>query len=242
MVILIIIAFVVACVSIDALVKYFRQRMSKIASAEVINSRVFNEGTVLIPKGLYFDKTHTWAFMEKNGFVKIGIDDFLLHITGPLNRLKMKSPGEKISKGEPVLSLIQNGKQLTINAPISGTIKSINDQLAEDSALVNFSPYSEGWVYTIEPTNWLRDMQFLLMADKYSEWLKNEFSKLKDFLAISSNSGNLEFAPVMMQDGGELIENVLENLSPEVWEEFQIKFINNSYDINWVAMLRTNQH
>ena len=242
MVILILIAFVVTCITVDAIVKYSRQRILKASSVKIVNAQVFNEGSVLVPKGLYFDKTHTWAFMEKNGFVKIGVDDFLLHITGPVNRLKMKNPGEKINKGEPALSLIQNGKQLTINSPISGTVKSNNNQLAENSILVNSSPYNEGWVYTIEPSNWLRDSQFLLMADKYSEWLRNEFSRLKDFFAINNNKGNLEFAPVMMQDGGELVENVLENLGPEVWEEFQTKFINNSFDVNWCAMLRTNQY
>jgi glycine cleavage system H lipoate-binding protein len=216
--------------------------MFKTSSAQIINAQVFNEGSVSVPKGVYFDKSHTWAFMEKNGFVKIGIDDFLLHITGPVNRLKMKNPGEKIHKGEPLLSLIQNGKQLTINSPISGTVKLNNNQLAEDSSMVNSSPYNDGWVYTIEPSDWLRDAQFLLMADKYSEWLKNEFARVKDFFAINCNRGNLEVVPIMMQDGGELVENVLENLGPEIWEEFQIKFINNSYDINWFAMLRTNQY
>ena len=39
-----------------------------------------DENSLLVPKGIYFDKTHTWAFMEQNGIVKVGIDDFLQHI------------------------------------------------------------------------------------------------------------------------------------------------------------------
>ena len=49
---------------------------------------VFNEGLVESPPGLYFDISHTWAFMETDGMVRIGIDDFLQHITGPLTRVK----------------------------------------------------------------------------------------------------------------------------------------------------------
>ena len=33
----------------------------------------------------------------------------------------------------------------------------------------------------IEPTNWLREIQFFLMAEKYKEWIKNEFSTIKRF-------------------------------------------------------------
>ena len=189
---------------------------------------LMKQASVSVPLGLYFDKTHTWAHMEKNGLVKIGIDDFLLHITGSLNRVKMKNPGERIQKGEPVLVIVKNGKQLTINSPVSGIIKSQNYQLAEDSALINSSPFYEGWVYTVEPSNWLREMQFMFMADKYKEWLKNEFSRLKDFIAAIGQLSDKEMMPVMLQDGGELQDEFLADSGPELWEEFQTKFINTS--------------
>ncbi|MCX6232821.1 MAG: hypothetical protein NTZ33_14885 [Bacteroidetes bacterium] len=228
MVILLIIAFVVMCITMDAIVHYSKQKKSKIAAFSNVLSRVFNEETVTIPKGMYYDKTHTWAFMEKNGYVKIGIDDFLLHITGPLNRIKMKNIGEKIMKGEPVFSIIQNGKQLTINAPISGSIKSINNQLIENSSLITTSNYNEGWIYTIEPNNWVREIQFLLIADSYKEWLKNEFMRLKDFFVNIKMANNSAYAPLILQDGGELNDNILAEFGPEVWEDFQTKFINTS--------------
>jgi hypothetical protein len=41
-------------------------------------------------------------------------------------------------------------------------------------------------------------------------------------------SGNPAFAQVIMQDGGELSDHILADLEPEVWEDFQIKFINTS--------------
>ncbi|MFZ4399340.1 MAG: glycine cleavage system protein H [Bacteroidales bacterium] len=228
MVILIFIAFIVACFTVDAIVRYSRKNKSRISALVSDSLNVFNENSVTIPKGIYFDKSHTWAFMEKNGFVKIGIDDFFLHITGPLSRLIMKNQGDKIQKGEAILTIVQNGKQLIINAPISGTVKSRNIQLEADPSILNLSPYNDGWFYTIEPSDWLRDTQFLFMADKYKEWLKNEFARLKDFLAINIQTRNAEFVPVMLQDGGELKDNVLEDFGPEVWEEFQIKFINTS--------------
>ncbi|MCX6223699.1 MAG: hypothetical protein NTV01_02940 [Bacteroidia bacterium] len=84
-----------------------------------------NESNLIVPKGLYFDKTHTWAFMEKDGTVKVGIDDFLQHVTGAITSIKMKKPGEKIKKGEHILTIVQNGKRLNICAPLSGIIQKL---------------------------------------------------------------------------------------------------------------------
>ena len=47
---------------------------------------------------------------------------FFSILTGPITRIKMKNAGEKVKKGEHILSIIQNGKQLNLYAPVSGTI------------------------------------------------------------------------------------------------------------------------
>jgi glycine cleavage system H lipoate-binding protein len=209
-------------------VEYILHRKKMVREASSVFPLVFDEGSITIPRGLFYDKTHTWAFMEKNGVVRIGIDDFLQHITGPLTRVKMKNNGDKIKKGEQVLSIIQNGKQLNIYAPISGTIKAQNKILTSNSSLLNSSPYSDGWVYIIEPSNWLREIQFLIMEEKYKEWLKSEFSRLKDFLAALLKPDAVEYAHGILQDGGELKDGVLKDLGPEVWEDFQTNFIKTS--------------
>lgn len=221
-------------IGLDSIVQYFKQKKIRKSSVPALVLRAFNESSLLIPKGLYFDKTHTWTFIEKNGIVKMGIDDFLVHITGPLNRVIMKNPGEKIEKGEAALSILQNGKKLTINAPISGTIKSINKLLTGDPSIINSSPFNDGWIYSIEPSGWLKDTRFMIMADTYREWLKSEFSRVKDFFATYGQTNNSEFVPITLQDGGELKENLLADCGPEAWEDFQTKFINTSSYINLV--------
>jgi glycine cleavage system H lipoate-binding protein len=189
---------------------------------------VLDENSILVPKGLYFDKTHTWAFMEKNGSVKIGIDDFLQRITGQLTKIKMKDPGEKIRKGEQILTIIRNGKQLHIYAPISGIIKERNPSILADASMLNSSPYYDGWVYLVEPKNWIREVQFLFMAEKYLEWLKDELSRLKDFITTSVRSNTAGYEHIVLQDGGELSDHVLADLGPEIWEDFQTEFIDTS--------------
>jgi len=228
---LIIAVIILAGIAIDFAVRSIkRKRTSEINPSSEIQPAL-NENSLVIPGGIYFDKTHSWAFMEQSGTVKVGIDDFMQHITGPITRLKMKNEGERVKKGDQILSIIQNGKQLNIYAPVSGVIKEKNIILDSDAALVNKSPYNEGWVYRIEPSNWLRENQLLFMADKQRLFLKSELSRLKDFLSEALKTDDEKYALLILQDGGELRDNTLSNLGPEVWDDFQTKFIDPSRQI-----------
>jgi glycine cleavage system H lipoate-binding protein/ABC-type phosphate transport system substrate-binding protein len=225
---LILLGFVVTASIITAVVGYRKNRKLIAVNEDDNFVKIFDEHSVTAPKGLYFDKTHTWAFMEKDGNVKVGLDDFLQHVTGTLNRIIMREPGEMVRKGEKILTIIRDGKQLNIYSPISGIIVEQNQKLISDTSMINSSPFSKGWVYLIEPKNWLREIQFMIMGENYREWLHNEFTRLKDFFAASARINSVAYAHITLQDGGELTDNILADLEPEVWEDFQTKFIDTS--------------
>ncbi len=221
---------VLALIGLFALLYFYsRKRLeSGLFEKEIQVAPLLIENVVDVPKGLYFDKTHTWAFMEKDGNVKVGMDDFLQHITGKITKISMKEVGEIVRKGEKIVTIIRDGKQLNLYAPISGIIVKQNSSLKSNSSLVNSSPYSDGWVYQIEPKNWLREIQFMFMGEKYAEWLRDEFVRLRDFIAASVKTNELVYAHVILQDGGELTDNVLADMEPKMWEDFQTKFIDAS--------------
>jgi len=189
---------------------------------------VFDENSVTFPGGLFFDKSHTWIFMEKDGQVRIGIDDFLQHVTGPITRVKLKKPGDVITKGDAFLSLIQHGKQLDIQSPLSGIVREHNTGLVTDSEIINDAPFSDGWMYLVEPLNWLKEIQTYVMGDKYREWLKAEFSRLKNFFSSGLKSLKIVNSELVLQSGGEITDGVLESYGPEAWEEFQSGFLRSA--------------
>ena len=206
--------------------KHSKQEL--VESDDIEMAQAFSENSISAPKGLLYDKTHTWAFMEKDGVVKIGIDDFLKHVIGAITQLKMRVPGEKVRKGEKILTVIQDGKQLNLYSPITGFIRKQNKSLSSNPSKINDSTFTENWVYQIEPSNWARDVNFMFMIDKYREWLKDEFVRLKDFMANLANTNQLVYQHVVLQDGGELKDNILADLGPEVWEDFQTQFIDTA--------------
>ncbi len=223
------IAGVIAAVSFIAFALYriTRSRAPESALIEHLSPvRSFSLETVAAPAGILFGKSHTWAFMEKNGTLTLGIDDFLQHVTGTISRINLKSPGEKVRKGDRLASVIQKGKQLDIISPVSGTILSRNEKLANDTGILRTSPYADGWIYDIEPENWLNDSRLMLTASKYTAQLREEFGRIRDFLASFTGANEVRLAHVVLQDGGELREGLLEEFGPEVWEEFQSRFLN----------------
>ena len=140
----------------------------------------------------------------------------------------MKESGSKVKRGEQILSLVQNGKHLNLYAPISGTIREYNAKLESNSDVVNYSPYDEGWIYMIEPSNWHRENQLLFYAEKYIQYLSQEFTRLRDFIALVPKKENIELNNIVLQDGGEFREGILSYMGPEVWEDFQTNFIDQS--------------
>jgi len=222
----IIVGLIAIALILGMLVNFRKSKTKGLLAVFPGHTKVLNEENVEIPNGVYFDKTHTWSFMEKDGSVKVGIDDFMQQVTGEYTNVKMKNPGERIMKNEPLVTLVQDGKQIEIYAPISGKIKEINEDLVTDPSEINKSPYAEGWIYSIEPSNWQREIGFMNRADSYKSWMKREIERLKDFLAISVNAENQK--QVAFQDGGELNNHVLKQFGPRVWEDFQKDFIDTA--------------
>jgi glycine cleavage system H protein len=179
-----------------------------------------------IPKGVSFDKAHSWAFTEQNGNVKVGIDDFLSQTTGKLTKLEMKKIGDTVQKGDVAFTLVQNGKHLSIKSPISGKIVSCNEEAKQNPELILDSPFNKGWIYMLEPLCLAKETQYLMNFEQYRESLTNEFARIKDFFA-SFGSKNLSTGSLVLQDGGELRCHLLQDFGPEAWEDFQSKFLDN---------------
>jgi glycine cleavage system H lipoate-binding protein/ABC-type phosphate transport system substrate-binding protein len=225
-ILLILAALITLGIIVSVVVRSYRKQ-EDITPDFSLKPESFSEDAVVLPQGIYFDKSHTWVFREKDGNLSVGIDDFLQHITGPITRVEMKNPGEKVKKGDLLFCIIQSGKQLSLYSPVSGTIKKQNEALISNVSYINSSPYNDGWVYMIEPSNWNKEVLFMEMAEKYKRWIDNEFSRVKDFLAAKLKPESLEYSHVVMQDGGILKEGVLTDFGPEVWEDFQTNFLDN---------------
>ena len=121
------------------------------------------------------------------------------------------------------------GKQLTLFSPISGEVLDTNSMLIENPEIINEDPYDEGWIYRIKPSNWKEETSPYLLAEEASNWSKNELERFKDFLAAGPmRKYSSEPSMILLQDGGEIRDNILSELPVEVWKDFQKEFLDTT--------------
>jgi glycine cleavage system H protein len=187
---------------------------------------ILSVNVLKIPQGLFFSRNHTWTHLARSGAATVGVDDLLLHITGEVTFSHFKNPGDQIKKGDLLTEIDQKGKKLKVYSPISGKILSTNALLADDPRITAEDPYGKGWIYKIKPSNWIAETNMYYLAEDATQWSKTELERFKDFMAVSMEKYGNNQAFTVLQDGGELCENVLSELPNEIWQDFQQEFLN----------------
>ena len=198
----------------------FREQVQKVFSSLSAN-------ILRIPQGLFFSRNHTWSHLEETGVAKVGLDDFIQHVTGRVDFTTLKNPGEKINKGDILAEITQKGKLLKVFSPISGKIVDTNSALYDNPEILNEDPYEQGWLCSIEPDQWVSETKSYFLAKDATNWLTKELERFKDFLAVGAmRKYSSEPSMVMLQDGGEIRDHVLSELPEEIWNNFQDEFLN----------------
>ncbi len=180
---------------------------------------------VRLPRGVFFDTTHTWAFLETMGRIWVGVDDFLLALTGPVSLKPNKRSGDFITRGEHLATLVSDGKSLNIYSPVSGKLRAVNRSALKKFSKRTNKEFTQNWLFDIEPKRWDMEKSMLILGEKAQQWIRQEQARLRDVLAFAEAKYGLSPQPILLQEGGEIADNVLESLAPELWEEFQSEFI-----------------
>ena len=100
---------------------------------------------------------------------KIGVSDYAQNALGDLTYVELPSVGDTFEKGEEFGTLESTKSVSPLYMPVSGTIKAVNEALADAPELVNQSPYGDGWIVEIESADGL---DVLLDADGYKALLE----------------------------------------------------------------------
>jgi glycine cleavage system H protein len=187
--------------------------------------KTLSPGNIRIPQGLFFSKNHTWTHLEKSGNAKVGLDDLLLRVTGDLRVINHAKPGEFVRKGGLLAQIDHHGKQLMIFSPVSGEIRSTNALLKEQPQVLNEDPFRKGWIYEVKPSDWVKETQGYYLAGEATDWMAKELTRFKDFVMVSIGKNSTGNAGIILQDGGELRENTLAEMPPEIWKDFQKDFL-----------------
>ncbi len=121
----------------------------------------------------YWPKGLTWAKVEPDGRVKVGLTDLAQRLATKIRFIRTLPKGRAVDQGKMVATL-ETGKWVgPVESPISGTIDEVNMALRGKPTLVNDDPYGEGWVALLKPTK-PEEIENLLHGEAIFEWYKKE--------------------------------------------------------------------
>ncbi|TMQ70180.1 MAG: glycine cleavage system protein GcvH [Candidatus Eisenbacteria bacterium] len=122
------------------------------------------------PNDVRYTNEHEWARLEQ-GLVTVGITSYASEQLGDVVFVELPTPGKKLEAAKP-FGVVEAVKTVSdLFAPVSGEVVEINESLTDNPALVNQSPFGEGWMLKVRPAN-PDEMKSLMSSDDYERYLE----------------------------------------------------------------------
>ena len=118
-----------------------------------------------IIKDLKYSNDHEWIRLDGD-HVSIGITDHAQDSLGEIVFVELPKVGDVLEKSS-VFGAVESTKSVSdLYTPVAGTVTEVNASVENEPELINSSPYSEGWMIKISPTN-IADIEILLSSEEY---------------------------------------------------------------------------
>lgn len=103
-----------------------------------------------IPGGLFVSPGHCWASVEQDGLIRIGIDDFAKNVIGRIDDVELPNLKMNAKKGSPLFSVRHGDDVISFNAPVSGTVSKINNDLLARLDDLDVTTYEKNWICALD--------------------------------------------------------------------------------------------
>ncbi len=142
-----------------------------------------------IRKDLYYRVgDHTWVKPEEGGTVLVGMTDVAQNMAGELLHAKIKKVGTKRPKGRPIATVESSKWVGPVKTPVSGEVIEVNDEVQQDATIINRSPYDEGWLVRIKPSDLEAELAEMVTGDAAVEAYREKF-ETEDIKACAEVEG-----------------------------------------------------
>jgi glycine cleavage system H lipoate-binding protein len=171
-------------------------------------------GWFSIPADVRLHPGHTWARMEADGTVAVGLDDLGHRLVGPVERFEIPKPGARVEQGEAAVMLAADGKEIALVSPVEGEVVAANRAVASEAAAG--SPYGDGWLFKVRPLRWKKDRAQLIGGQAAMDWIEEQGRLLARRLSPEPAA--------LLQDGGTPVFGIAREIDPARWDEIAREF------------------
>lgn len=121
----------------------------------------------LIPEDFRFAKTHEWLKLLPDGTALVGITDYAQSSLGDITFVQPPKVEAVLAAGE-AFGVVESVKAASdIYSPVSGVVLAVNPALTATPELLNRTPYEDGWIMQLKPSD-SGQLDALLTAADYA--------------------------------------------------------------------------
>ena len=119
------------------------------------------------PADLRYTSSHEWLRVEADGTATVGITFHAQDALGELVYVELPEIGRQLAQGDACVVVESTKAASDVYAPVAGEVVAVNTALAEAPQTVNESPFGDGWLFRIRPSD-PAQVDALLSADAYA--------------------------------------------------------------------------
>ena len=125
-----------------------------------------------VPENLLYTQEHEWVRVDGSN-ARVGITQFAQDQLGDIVFVELPEVGTVIEQETP-FGVVESVKTVSdLYAPVSGTVKAVNQDLESSPEQVNNAPYGSGWIIEIEISD-KNELEKLMSPEKYTEQCEKE--------------------------------------------------------------------
>ena len=124
------------------------------------------------PEELLYYAEHDWAKIDGD-VATFGVTWFAQDALGEVVFFDPPAVGSTVTRGEAYAEVESVKAVSDVYAPISGIVLEVNDDLPENTELVNEDPYGDGWMVKIEMSD-PTDLDELMTSAEYEAFVAEQ--------------------------------------------------------------------
>lgn len=122
-----------------------------------------NIGGFEFPEQLHYLVPHdTWARVDADGLVCVGITSLGVHMAGEIYMCRPQPVGREVEAGRSIAVMELAKSIVSVKSPLAGVVAEVNTRLEDEPELVFRDCYGAGWLARLRPGDWALDAQALV--------------------------------------------------------------------------------
>jgi glycine cleavage system H protein len=161
----------------------------------------------------YVHAGHAWLRMTEDGDVLVGIDDFAQSVIGTIEEVRLPRLLGRLKQGNTGWFVRHGRRVIPIVSPVTGRVIQKNEMAMHNPALLNSSPYGDGWVLRVRPRKLSPQLSNLFFGRVAMQWQDLARAQLARMFSATP--------ALLLQDGGLMLHDLADRCSDAEWRAIE---------------------